>query len=170
MFGLCSILEFEYSRSVKLRSSDFRLQFDDILPAAIARNGFPAVAIFGPVTAPEPDDYAPWGQQTTKRCSSEGANGRDKAFRLDVKGMLLWVGCIAGALEDYQYVAKLARARFDAIEIEPTRVYDIEDVRAFLNEQVDVDVIAPEAATDISVSLACSSNSRFGCGRCGTLR
>lgn len=59
--------------------------------------------------------------------------------------MLLWVGCIAGALQDYQYVAKLAKAGFDDIEIEPTRVYDIEDARTFLSGQgVDVDAIAPQ--------------------------
>lgn len=58
--------------------------------------------------------------------------------------MLLWVGCIAGALGDYQYVAKLAKAGFDGIEIEPTRVYNVEDARAFLTGQgVDVDRIAP---------------------------
>src|SRR3989454_275675 len=43
------------------------------------------------------------------------------------QNMLLWVGCIAGALDDYQYVAKLAKAGFEGIEIEPTRIYDIED-------------------------------------------
>src|SRR6202451_4362446 len=48
------------------------------------------------------------------------------------QNMLLWVGCIAGALQDYQYVAKLAKAGFDNIDIEPTRVYDIEDARTFL--------------------------------------
>lgn len=61
------------------------------------------------------------------------------------QNMLLWVGCIAGALDDYQYVAKLARAGFDNIEIEPTRVYNIEDARTFLSGQgVDVDAIAPQ--------------------------
>src|SRR6202166_4235803 len=35
------------------------------------------------------------------------------------KSMLLWVGCIAGALEESQYVAKLAKAGFDGIDIEP---------------------------------------------------
>jgi SAM-dependent methyltransferase len=60
------------------------------------------------------------------------------------RNMLLWVGCIAGALDDYQYVAKLARAGFDAIDIEPTRVYNIEDARTFLSGQgVDVDAMAP---------------------------
>jgi SAM-dependent methyltransferase len=60
------------------------------------------------------------------------------------KNMLLWVGCIAGALGDYEYVAKLTRAGFDAVEIEPTRVYSIEDARTFLSGQgVDVDAMAP---------------------------
>jgi len=61
------------------------------------------------------------------------------------QNMLLWVGCIAGALEDYQYVAKLARAGFDSIDIEPTRVYNVEDARTFLTGQgIDVDAIAPQ--------------------------
>jgi arsenite methyltransferase len=62
------------------------------------------------------------------------------------KSMLLWVGCIAGALKDYDYVAKLAKAGFDCIDIEPTRVYNIEDARAFLSaDGVDVDAIAAQA-------------------------
>jgi hypothetical protein len=57
----------------------------------------------------------------------------------------LWVGCIAGALQDHDYVAELAKAGFDETDIEPTRVYDIEDARAFLTGQaVDVDAIAPQ--------------------------
>ena len=65
---------------------------------------------------------------------------------LDIrKNILLWVGCVAGALEQYEYVAKLARAGFDHIDIEPTRVYNIEDARAFLTGQgVDLDAIAPQ--------------------------
>jgi arsenite methyltransferase len=61
------------------------------------------------------------------------------------QSMLLWVGCIAGALQDDAYIGKLARAGFEAIEIEPTRVYNIEDARTFLSGQgIDVDAIAPE--------------------------
>ena len=61
------------------------------------------------------------------------------------KHMLLWVGCIAGALKDSDYIAKLAKAGFDDIDIEPTRVYNIEDARAFLGaEGIDVDKIAPQ--------------------------
>jgi arsenite methyltransferase len=59
--------------------------------------------------------------------------------------MLLWVGCIAGALEDAQYSEKLARAGFEEIHIEPTRVYDIADAREFLSGKgIDVDAIARE--------------------------
>jgi ubiquinone/menaquinone biosynthesis C-methylase UbiE len=61
------------------------------------------------------------------------------------KNLLLWVGCIAGALRDYEYMAKLAKAGFDEIDIEPTRVYNIEDARTFLTGQgVDVNAIAPQ--------------------------
>ncbi len=60
------------------------------------------------------------------------------------QNMLLWIGCIAGALQDDEYVAKLARAGFADISIEPTRVYNVEDARIFLTGQgVDVDAIAP---------------------------
>ncbi len=61
------------------------------------------------------------------------------------RSMELWVGCIAGALRDYDYVAKLAKAGFDSIDIEPTRVYSIEDARQFLaGEGIDVDAISKE--------------------------
>jgi SAM-dependent methyltransferase len=61
------------------------------------------------------------------------------------KSMLLWVGCIAGALQEEEYRGKLSAAGFAAIEIEPTRIYDVEDARAFLStEGIDVDTIAPE--------------------------
>ena len=57
----------------------------------------------------------------------------------------LWVGCIAGALEESEYRAKLAAAGFEAIDIEPTRIYRIDDARAFLNGQgIDADSIAPQ--------------------------
>src|SRR5262252_3221623 len=61
------------------------------------------------------------------------------------KNMLLWVGCIAGALQDTEYVDKLTRAGFERVEIEPTRIYNIEDARAFLAGQgIDVDAMAPQ--------------------------
>jgi arsenite methyltransferase len=61
------------------------------------------------------------------------------------RSMLLWVGCIAGALEEKEYVARLKAAGFEDISIEPTRVYNVEDARQFLTEAgIDVDGIAPQ--------------------------
>ena len=58
---------------------------------------------------------------------------------------LLWVGCVAGALEENEYRSKLASAGFEKIEIEPTRIYRIEDAREFLSGQnIDVNAIAPQ--------------------------
>src|SRR5487761_442475 len=56
----------------------------------------------------------------------------------------LWDGCVAGAMDESEYRAKLAAAGFTEIEIEPTRVYSIEDARQFLVAKgIDVDAIAP---------------------------
>jgi arsenite methyltransferase len=61
------------------------------------------------------------------------------------QSVLLWVGCVAGALEETEYREKLAAAGFEQIEIEPTRIYRVEDAREFLSaEGVDVDAIAPQ--------------------------
>lgn len=61
------------------------------------------------------------------------------------KSVLLWVGCVAGALEENEYRSKLASAGFEQIEIEPTRVYRLADAREFLSGQnIDVDAIAPQ--------------------------
>ena len=61
------------------------------------------------------------------------------------KDILLWVGCIAGALKDAEYAEKLATAGFEAISIEPTRVYHVEDAREFLSGKgIDVDALAPQ--------------------------
>ncbi|HZZ38381.1 MAG TPA: arsenite methyltransferase [Acidobacteriaceae bacterium] len=61
------------------------------------------------------------------------------------QSMLLWVGCIAGALEENDYLAKLEKAGFAEISMEPTRVYNVEDARQFLTEAgVDVDALAPQ--------------------------
>jgi arsenite methyltransferase len=60
------------------------------------------------------------------------------------KSMELWVGCIAGALEEMDYVKNLAAAGFDGIDIEPTCIYNIEDARQSLaSEGLDVDAVAP---------------------------
>lgn len=62
-----------------------------------------------------------------------------------LRSMLLWVGCIAGALEEGEYLAKLKGAGFEDATVESTRVYNVEDARHFLTEAgVDVDAIAPQ--------------------------
>jgi arsenite methyltransferase len=59
--------------------------------------------------------------------------------------VLLWVGCIAGALEENEYRSKLGEAGFENVDIEPTRIYRIDEARAFLSGQgIDVDAIASE--------------------------
>jgi SAM-dependent methyltransferase len=61
------------------------------------------------------------------------------------RSMELWVGCIAGAVEETDYAAKLRAAGFKDVEVEPWRVYKIDDARAFLSEAgVDVERLAPE--------------------------
>jgi len=61
------------------------------------------------------------------------------------KSVLLWVGCIAGALEEYEYRNKLSSAGFEQIDVEPTRIYRVEDAREFLSGQgLDVDATAPQ--------------------------
>jgi SAM-dependent methyltransferase len=61
------------------------------------------------------------------------------------QNMLLWVGCIAGALEDATYRRYLSAAGFTNIAIEPTRIYDVHDARGFLSAQgIDVEAMAPQ--------------------------
>jgi len=61
------------------------------------------------------------------------------------KSMELWVGCVAGALSEDEYRQKLAAAGFESVEIEATRVYDINDAREFLRTSgMDADAIAPQ--------------------------
>jgi arsenite methyltransferase len=56
----------------------------------------------------------------------------------------LWIGCVAGALEEDEYREKLARAGFEQIDLEPTRIYRVEDAREFLaGAGIDADAIAP---------------------------
>jgi arsenite methyltransferase len=59
------------------------------------------------------------------------------------KSVLLWVGCMAGALDETEYSEKLEAAGFEHIEIEPTRIYRFEDAREFLSAE-GVDAIAPQ--------------------------
>jgi arsenite methyltransferase len=57
----------------------------------------------------------------------------------------LWIGCVAGALEEQEYREKLAKAGFESISVEPTRVYRVDDAREFLAAQgIDAESIAPQ--------------------------
>jgi SAM-dependent methyltransferase len=61
------------------------------------------------------------------------------------RSMELWVGCIGGALEEREYVSKLQRAGFTNVDVEPWRIYAVDDARAFLaTSGVDVDRLAPQ--------------------------
>ena len=60
------------------------------------------------------------------------------------KNMLLWVGCVAGALEELEYTSKLAAAGFADISVEPTRVHSVQNARHFLVEAgIDADAVLP---------------------------
>ena len=82
------------------------------------------------------------------------------------KSVLLWVGCIAGALSEEEYMSKLAKAGFESIEIEPTRVYNVEDARTFLSGQgLDVDALAPQVEGKfISAFVRARKPERACCG------
>ncbi|MFP3948741.1 MAG: arsenite methyltransferase, partial [Longimicrobiales bacterium] len=59
------------------------------------------------------------------------------------RSMELWVGCVAGALEEREFESLLREVGFEDPSVEPTRVYDPEDARSFLEEAgLDVDAVA----------------------------
>ena len=61
------------------------------------------------------------------------------------RSMELWVGCVAGALRDEDYVSKLTAAGFADVDLDPWRVYRVEDARTFLSDSgLDVDAVAPQ--------------------------
>ncbi len=81
------------------------------------------------------------------------------------KSMLLWVGCIAGALERSEYQRKLEAAGFTNISFEITRTYDIEDARQFLTESgVDVDAIAPQVDGKFVSAFVRATKPKSCCG------
>jgi len=80
------------------------------------------------------------------------------------KNMELWVGCVAGALSDDEYEAKLAGAGFENIAIEPTRVYSIEDARGFLSGRgLDVDALVTEVEGKFISAFVRASKPTTGC-------
>lgn len=84
------------------------------------------------------------------------------------KSMMLWVGCIAGALEENEYTSKLKAAGFEDVSIEPTRVYNVEDARQFLTEAgVDVDAIAPQVKDKFFSAFIRANKREAGCCKPG---
>ncbi|MFL5385095.1 MAG: arsenite methyltransferase, partial [Longimicrobiaceae bacterium] len=69
------------------------------------------------------------------------------------RSMELWVGCVAGALEEGEFRRLLEEVGFEEVDIEPTRVYHVEDARAFL-EGSGIDVDAMAAAVDGRIASA----------------
>jgi len=61
------------------------------------------------------------------------------------KSMELWVGCMAGALQESEYRQKLQTARFESVDVEPTRVYQVEEAREYLIAAgLDAEVVGPQ--------------------------
>ena len=87
------------------------------------------------------------------------------------RSMMLWVGCIAGALEEQDYRAKLSAAGFEQIEIEPTRTYNVEDARHFLTTAgIDVDAIAAQVEGKFLSAFIRATKPKAACcapGCCG---
>jgi arsenite methyltransferase len=86
--------------------------------------------------------------------------------------MLLWVGCIAGALDEGDYSAKLRSAGFEQVGVEPTRVYQIADAREFLaGKGIDVDAMAKDVdGKFMSAFIRATKPDRASCrdpGCCG---
>jgi SAM-dependent methyltransferase len=82
------------------------------------------------------------------------------------QSMLLWVGCIAGALQEDDYRARLIAAGFADIGFEPTRTYNIEDARVFLTEAgISVDAMAHEVEGKfMSASIRATKPATACCG------
>jgi arsenite methyltransferase len=78
--------------------------------------------------------------------------------------VLLWVGCIAGALEENDYRSKLTAVGFENISVEPTRIYRIDDARTFLSGHgINVDAIAPEVDGKFMSAFVRASKPRGCC-------
>jgi arsenite methyltransferase len=78
--------------------------------------------------------------------------------------VLLWVGCIAGALEENEYKSKLSAVGFENISVEPTRIYRADDARAFLaGENIDIEAIAPQVDDKFMSAFIRASKPRTCC-------
>jgi SAM-dependent methyltransferase len=85
------------------------------------------------------------------------------------RSLELWVGCVAGALRDDEYAAKLTATGFDSVEVEAWRVYQVDDARTFLAESgIDVDRLAPQIDGKIASAFvrARRPETKSCCGCC----
>jgi ubiquinone/menaquinone biosynthesis C-methylase UbiE len=79
--------------------------------------------------------------------------------------VLLWVGCIAGALDENDYRSKLKAAGFENIDVEPTRIYRAEDARTFLAGQgLDIDAIVPQVDGKFMSAFVRATKPKSCCG------
>jgi len=80
------------------------------------------------------------------------------------ESMMLWVGCIAGALEEEDYRSKLIAAGFAEVSFEPTRIYNVADAREFLSESgIDVDAIASQVEGKFMSAFIRGTKPEAGC-------
>ena len=83
------------------------------------------------------------------------------------KSMELWVGCIAGALEEAQYQEKLEAAGFESIEVQPKRIYRVEEAREFLTAAgLDAEEVAPQIKDKFMSAFIRATKPNPSC--CGT--
>lgn len=81
------------------------------------------------------------------------------------QSVMLWVGCVAGALDENEYRRKLAAAGFEQVDLEPTRIYKVEDAREFLLDQnVDIDAIATQVDGKIMSAFVRAVKPKGCCG------
>jgi arsenite methyltransferase len=84
------------------------------------------------------------------------------------KSMELWVGCIAGALEENEYREKLTRAGFESIDVEATRVYRVEEARGFLEAAgLDPETVGPQIDGKFISAFVRASKPAAKSGCCG---
>ena len=85
------------------------------------------------------------------------------------KNMELWVGCVAGALEEQEFIGLLTDAGFEGASIEPTRIYEFEDARAFLGAAgEDLEVLAQDVTGRVMGAFVRATKPAEAAGCCGS--
>ena len=85
------------------------------------------------------------------------------------KNMELWVGCVAGALEEQEFLGLLTEAGFEAASIEPTRIYEFEDAKAFLGAAgEDLEVLANDVSGRVMGAFVRATKPAKAAACCGS--